>query len=175
MVRADSQRTDGKRLADRPDGKQGATGAEHRRTPAAALKRSTVKQPVMTVVYGVTDYGATDQIYAQLEGDSEDANDESKYLVKIVMDSIGDVPSLPAPSWRGCLLPVPPPRLVTTSNGDTNRLPVHSGLSLELRKPHREHRVRETAGGKQRPRTQDWQADLRVPAQLHPRGRRCTC
>lgn len=91
VVRADSRREDGKRLADRPDGTPGPLV----RTIAAGLlprlKRSTVKQPVMTVVYGVTDYGATDQIFAQLDGDSENANDESKYLVKIVMDSIGDV------------------------------------------------------------------------------------
>lgn len=91
VVRADSQRTDGKRLADRPDGKQGPLVRNIAARLLPRLKRSTVKQPVMTVVYGVTDYGATDQIYAQLEGDSEDANDESKYLVKIVMDSIGDV------------------------------------------------------------------------------------
>lgn len=68
-----------------------ANGVKAAKSVLPMLKRSVVKQPVMTVVYGVTEYGATDQLFDQLDGVSEDANEESKYLVKVVMASIGDL------------------------------------------------------------------------------------
>lgn len=57
------------------------------------LNRKTIKQPVMTVVYGVTQYGATDQLYDQLtfEEDTDKRSEQAKYLVRIVTKSIGDV------------------------------------------------------------------------------------
>lgn len=58
------------------------------------LSRSVVKQPVMTSVYGVTSWGAKDQILERLKEAGLDEREITKaawYLSKITMRGIGDV------------------------------------------------------------------------------------
>lgn len=59
------------------------------------LSRKVIKQSVMTTVYGVTQYGAKEQIQRQLKDLNKLPNQSlapcSLYLARLTLDSIGEI------------------------------------------------------------------------------------